>query len=134
MVRGRLTVNGAKKRGRIALLLAGEFSSRPRGTITTLAVAGACCEVEVWGRGRRRDRGHAYHGSFHTQHVHGLSGTLLKRTASSPGTCQSGSGCKRRPRGGGGLLNRLMILASFCQATISTCRYDALLVLIAFHY
>jgi hypothetical protein len=48
MVRGRLTVNGAKKRGRIALLLAGEFSLRPRGTITTLAVAGACCEVEVW--------------------------------------------------------------------------------------
>jgi hypothetical protein len=45
-VRGRLTVNGAEKRGRIALLLAREFSSRPRGTITILAVAGACCEVE----------------------------------------------------------------------------------------
>jgi hypothetical protein len=73
MVRGRLTVNGAKTRGRIALLLAGEFSSRPRGTITILAVAGACCELEAWAA-RRRDRGHAYHGSFHAQDVHGLSG------------------------------------------------------------
>jgi hypothetical protein len=47
-VRGRLTVNGAEKRGRITLLLAGEFSSRPRGTITILAVVGACCDVEAW--------------------------------------------------------------------------------------